>query len=188
MSKLLSAIKINSHIRSCGWVCANSRAWYQVGVVFNSRGTLRREIDDPAKHRLVPRLPKQQSTQRECTTSKTKPSDSKALLCLSVAVAGPLGEPLSHSTQHPAPPLPALLSLAPCSVPAPIRTFVEGAHNLAAVPYCMRVSLLLLLLQLATGGTGVLCRVLCVSRYYRCCCCRYVGWVIYIRALSTLKH
>ena len=60
----------------------------------------------------------------------------------------------SLSPQHPAPPLPALLSFALCSVPAPIPTFVEGAHILAAVRYCMRVSLLLLLLRLANGGAG----------------------------------
>ena len=116
---------------------------------------LRREIDDPAKHRLVPRLPKQRSTQRECTVSKTIPSGSKALLCLSVAVAGPLGSlSPAPSIQHPAPPLPALFSFAHCSVPTPIPALVEKAHILAAIRYCMRVSLLLLLLRLATGGTG----------------------------------
>ena len=46
------------------------------------------------------------------------------------------------SNQHPALPLPALLFLAHCIVPAPTRTFVEGVHIFAAVHCCIRVSML----------------------------------------------
>ena len=138
----LSAIKINSHISSCVWVCANLRASYQ--VLFATAGTLRREIDDPAKHRLVPRLPKQQSTQRDCTASKTIPSGSKALLCLSVAVAGPHGKPLSPApgTRHP---------LSQPSSPLPIVACQHRFEPSLRGPTSLR--------SFATA---------CVSR---CCCC-----------------
>ena len=146
----LSAMQINSHIRSCVWVCANSRARYP--VLFSIAGTLRREIDDRAKHTLVLRLPKQRSTRRECTARKTIPSGSKALLCLSVAVAGPLGKPFSPapSTQQPLSQLSSPLPIGACQHrfepslmgPHPCGRSLRHACIAAAV------------LRPATGGTG----------------------------------
>ena len=149
----LSGLKINSHIRtnSCVWVCANSRARYQ--VLFSTAGTLRREIDDPAKHRLVPRLPKKQSTQRECTASKTTPSDSYALLCLSVAVAGPLGKPLSPaaSTQHPLSQLSSPLPIVACQH----RSDPSLRGSISSRPFATAcVSRCCCCCCVATGGTG----------------------------------
>ena len=71
-------------------------------VIVNSKYATSRNRR-PCHTQACARLPKQESTQRECTASKTTPSDSKAHLCLSVAVAGPLGKPLSPvpSNQHP---------------------------------------------------------------------------------------
>ena len=166
----LSAIKINSHIRSCVGVCAKSRARYQV-VLFLTGGTQRRKIDDPAKHRLVPRLPRQQSRQRECTASKTIPSGSKALLCLSIPVAGALGKPLSPAPRAPSTPSPSSPLLCPFIVACQYRFEPSLNWPTSLRPFaaaCMRVSLLLLLLRLATGGTG--CALL-VDALYSCLMC-----------------
>ena len=160
----MSAIKINSHIAMCG--CARIRASGTRCFLFSTARTLRREIDKPAIQRLVPRLPEQQSTQQQLHAAAvhgeqddTRRLEKKKPLCLSVAPATecswPSWQASLPSTQHPATPLPALLSFAYCGVPAPIRTFEEGAHILVAVRYCILVSLLLLLLlRLATGGTA----------------------------------
>ena len=64
-------------------------------------------------------------------------------------IAGHLGEPLSSApSTAPSPSSPRLCQRC---MPAPIRTFEERTHILAAVRCCMLVSLLLLLLWLATG-------------------------------------
>ena len=130
---------------------------------------LRHEIGDTAEHKLVPRLPEQQSTQQGHHAPAVHGEQDDTYRRKSPCASLP-------STQHPAPPLPALVSFANCGVPAPFRKFEEGGHILPSVRYCIRVSLLPLL-QLATGGMGYTC----VSRYTYYCC-------RYIRAVRDSHH
>ena len=159
-------------------------------MLFSIASTLRREIDEPAKHRLVPRLPKQRSTQRKCTTSTTIPSGSKVLLCLSVAVAGPLGKPLSPapSTQQPLSQLSSPLPIVACQ--HRFEPLLRGSTSLRPfATMCLAAAV-----AAASYWWYGVCFGCWLKRYTHVCwvsrsryCCRYVLWVFHIRALSTLS-
>ena len=141
----------HTYIRSCVWVCANSRARYR-RYCFQQR----------VRYVLKPMTLPNTGLCRGCQCNKARSGSARRVrrhpqirnlfLCPSVDVAGPLLASLCP--YHPAPSLPTLNSFAPCCALSPIRIFVKGGHILVAVRYCMRVSLLLLLLRLATSGTG----------------------------------
>ena len=167
----LSAIKINSHIRNC-ILCVGVREFAcQLPVTWCC---FQQQVRYVAKSTTLPNT----SLCRGCQRNKTRSGSARRVrrypqvrkpFCASRSLhSWPCWQASLLCTQHPAPPLPALLSFARCSVPAPVRTFVEGAHVLATVRYCTRVSLLLLSLRLATDGTG--CALL-VEAPYSCLVC-----------------
>ena len=108
----------------------------------------------PCQNRgFAPRLTNQQCTQQECPASTTVLLVSKATLGLPVAEARPLCKRLSSAPriQHPVSQISSPLPIVSCQH----RFELKGAHTLAAVCYCMRVSrLLMMMLRLATDGTG----------------------------------